>query len=78
MRENVEVRGRRLLTEGRLIVERRGDAVIRASCRGDTGDVYVLGYSPSSGWTCDCPARTRCAHLVALELVTIRPRGRVG
>lgn len=72
-RENVQVKGRRYLTEGRLTVERVGSGLIVASCRGDDGDVYQLGFDPRKGqWRCTCPARGRCCHLVALRLVTRR------
>ena len=72
-RENASVKGRRLLTEGRLIVERvDGDRIV-ASCRGDSGAVYALGYDPArQEWRCTCPARGYCSHLVALQLVTVR------
>jgi uncharacterized Zn finger protein len=73
-RENAETKGRRYLTEGRLTVEWVDGAEIRASCLG-AGQVYRLGYVPG-GWACDCPAFGRCAHLVALQLVTLSPRVR--
>lgn len=38
-----------------------------ATCRGD-GTAYSLGHD-HAGWYCNCPARTRCAHLYALGLV---------
>ena len=64
-----------MLTEGRLRVlrvERSG--LIVAECRGDSGEVYALGFDPWHGeWRCTCPAKTRCAHLVALMLVTTAP-----
>jgi uncharacterized Zn finger protein len=66
-RDNVETRGRRLLLEGRvaiLLVHRRR---VFASVRGDSGTSYQAGYI-GNRWVCDCPARTRCAHLVALQL----------
>jgi uncharacterized Zn finger protein len=71
--DNVETKGRRLLTEGRLIVTEVGERGVIAECRGDSGAVYTLGYRhDESRWGCTCPARGRCAHLVALQLVTIR------
>jgi hypothetical protein len=70
-RENVQAKGRRYLTEGRLIVERVDAAGIRAICRG-MGAVYTLGYE-NERWYCICPARDTCAHLTALQLVTRRP-----
>ena len=72
MRENVEAKGRRLLTEGRLTILGVRSRSIDATCRGDSAEVYRLGYRPG-GWFCDCAALGKCSHLVALELVTIRP-----
>jgi uncharacterized Zn finger protein len=73
-RESAATKGRRYLTEGRLNIEHVGDGRIVASCRGDLGDVYRLGYDPAKQeWRCTCPARQRCSHLVALQLVTRRP-----
>lgn len=74
-RENAEAKGRRLLTEGRLTVERVGcgDSYVVASCRGDSGEVYDLGFDArASEWRCTCPAKSKCSHLVALQLVTVR------
>ena len=77
MAESVDVKGRRLLGEGRLVVRTVGDAnrpgLIVASCRGDSGDIYALGYDPGKNeWRCSCEARGKCSHLVALQLVTVR------
>lgn len=74
-RENVDEKGRRLLTEGRLQVARVDpDArLIVAKCRGDSGEIYDLGFDPRSNeWRCTCEARGNCAHLVALKLVTVK------
>ncbi len=68
-RESVEAKGRRYLVEGRLVVEHVAGDEIRARCRGG-GAVYELGFSGGEWW-CGCPARGRCAHLVALGLVTV-------
>lgn len=68
-------KGRRLLTEGRLLISRVHGDLIVATCRGDSGEVYDLGFDPRNGqWRCTCPARGRCSHLVALQLVTARRR----
>jgi hypothetical protein len=75
--EDARSRGRRLVAEGRLIVRRVNAVEIRALCRGDSGEIYELGYDPSGGWWCDCIARTQCGHLYALQLVTIAPGGSV-
>lgn len=72
-RENASAKGRRLLAEGRLLIEVVDGQKIRASCRGDSGEVYRLGHDPAAGWRCGCPARTRCSHLVGLMLV-VAPR----
>ena len=72
MRENAQAKGRRLLAEGRLVVDAvLGDA-ITAHCRGDSGEVYDCGYE-RGGWYCHCPALTRCSHMIALQLVTVAP-----
>ena len=75
MREAVQVKARRYLGEGRLRVlevdEHAGTAL--AECRGN-GALYTVRRD-ERGWTCDCPARVTCAHLVALQLVTaLEPR----
>jgi uncharacterized Zn finger protein len=72
VRENAAAKGRRLLTEGRLCVlevnEHGGTA--SAEVRGDSGAMYVVGRR-EEGWFCSCPAKTRCGHLVALQLVVV-------
>ncbi len=68
-REPVHVKARRYLVEGRLIVSHVGESEIRATCRGG-GDEYQLAFAAGRGWSCSCPARSLCAHLVALQLVT--------
>ncbi len=76
-RETSEQKGRRYVIEGRLIVERVDDRSVVASCRG-SDTAYRLDFDPAGqAWRCTCPARGRCAHLVALQLVTRRP-GRRG
>ena len=74
-RESAADKGRRLLVEGRLIVERvERTGLVVASCRGDSGEVYKLGYDPGAHqWRCTCEEmKGRCSHLVALQLVTVR------
>jgi hypothetical protein len=77
MREDARARGRRLVSEGRLVLRRVDDVEILAVCRGDSGQVHELGYHPDGGWWCDCEARTQCGHLYALQLVTVAPGGSV-
>ena len=73
-RESAEAKGRRYLVEGRLRLRRVECDLVEADCRGG-GAIYQLGHD-RRGWWCSCPARGRCAHLVALQLVTVpgRPR----
>ena len=66
------VKARRLLGEGRLTVRSAGPEGVRASCRGDSGQLYRVGYQPGA-WHCDCPALGRCSHLQALMLVVVVP-----
>ena len=68
MRENAEAKGRRYLCEGRLTVEHADGRTVRGRCRGN-GAVYALTFD-GEAWDCPCPARGRCAHLVAAWLVT--------
>lgn len=70
-RESVEEKGRRYLTEGRLVVDGVIDDEVRARCRGRAD--YVLRLA-GGHWSCSCPASSRCAHLVALELVVVGGR----
>jgi hypothetical protein len=70
-REGIESKGRRLLLEHRLRVLSVHAGRIRAECRGSDA-VYRLGFSEGHWW-CHCPARGRCAHLVALQAVTTVP-----
>lgn len=67
-REDATTKGRRYVSEGRLVVQEVTPARIRAVCRG-SGTVHLLGWGRGSWW-CSCPARGLCSHLVALRLVT--------
>jgi uncharacterized Zn finger protein len=71
-RENAEAKGRRYLGEGRLTVTGVSAGRVEAECRG-FGAAYRVGWN-SDGWRCNCPARSLCAHLVALMLVVVRER----
>jgi hypothetical protein len=73
-RENFHEKAVRYLGEARLQVRMIEDAGIRATCRGDSGEIYELGFHRDR-WYCHCPAKTRCAHLQALMLVVLRPTG---
>lgn len=69
-RENKQDKAVRLLVHGRLRVTRVEGDLVMAECRGDTGRVYELGFS-AGRWSCSCPARTDCSHLIALWRVTV-------
>jgi uncharacterized Zn finger protein len=72
--ENAASRGRRYLVEGRLHVRRADEHRILARCRGDSEAVYAVGYERErEGWFCTCPAKRRCSHMVALQLVALEP-----
>lgn len=73
MRENIDAKGRRLLIEGRVYVTAVSPGIVRARVRGDRGELYRAGFEWRE-WRCDCPARGRCSHLVAVQLITIRPK----
>ena len=81
-RESAADKGRRLLAEGRLTVLHVSDSTVErapivAKCRGDSGEVYDLGYDASKDqWRCTCvEMKGKCSHLVALQLVTVKPGG---
>ena len=74
MREDARERGRRLVAEGRLVIRRVDEVEIVAVCRGDSGEIHRLGYRDARWW-CECPAKTQCGHLVALQLVCVAPGG---
>jgi hypothetical protein len=45
--------------------------LVIAQCRGDSGEVYDLGYDPmKQEWRCTCrELKGNCSHLQALKLV---------
>jgi hypothetical protein len=55
VREDVQAKGRRYLTQGRLLIWSVTFSGIEASCRGG-GALYRLGLD-GGGWWCSCPAR---------------------
>lgn len=69
MRENAAAKARRYLVEGRVLVERVDRHLVIATARGD-GAVHRCTWTPARGWSCSCPARGRCCHLLAVGLVT--------
>jgi uncharacterized Zn finger protein len=68
VRESAEVKGRRYLVEGRVIVVRVSDDRVLARVRGD-GRIYPVIFEEGV-WSCPCPARTdQCSHMKAVRLV---------
>lgn len=76
MREDAQRKGERYVSQGRLVVECVSEDAVRASVRG-AGAIHWVTWTPGEGWACSCEARTRCAHLVAVQLVTVRGEGAV-
>jgi hypothetical protein len=75
LRENVETKARRYLTEGRVRIGicNEESGIANAEVRGN-GAVYLVDHD-ERGWSCDCQARTECAHIAALKCVMVlRPR----
>ena len=67
-KEPKRVKAIRLLVTGRLRVWHVSHDLIQADCRGDSGEIYTLGWRDGL-WSCSCPARTDCSHLGALWCV---------
>jgi uncharacterized Zn finger protein len=73
-RENVDTKGRRYLCEGRIFLKEVSRGLVWARVRG-SDEVYVVK-GDRFGWSCSCAARGKCSHLVAVQLVTLRPKKR--
>ena len=73
MRENADVKARRYLAEGRLVLEVVTASAVRATVRGD-GALHRVTWDRGR-WACSCPARGRCSHMFAVGLVTAPERG---
>ena len=71
-RENAAAKARRLLGEGRVMVQFAVGGLIEADVRGDSGHVYHVLHSPGK-WSCPCEARGRCSHVRAVMLVAAVP-----
>jgi uncharacterized Zn finger protein len=68
MRENRGTKARRLLAEGRVVVDRVQGRQVRAYVRGDSGDFYEVTHDKGT-WSCDCVNPGGCSHVEALRLV---------
>ena len=72
-RESAHDKARRLLTEGRLTVRHIDERSAVARCRGDSAQIYSLGYDRNR-WFCSCACATaQCSHLKALRLIVLEP-----
>jgi uncharacterized Zn finger protein len=79
--ETKQQKAERYLTTGRLTILSVGTTrtAVLANVKGDSGEVYALGYDLNdNAWRCTCEANAKyhreCSHLVALKLVTVRPK----
>ncbi len=70
--ESATTKAKRYLAEGRVIVSRVEPGRVDATVRGDAA-LWRVTYR-HGGWNCPCPARSRCAHLLALGLITAPDR----
>lgn len=72
MRESAHAKARRLLVEGRVRVleAHEDDGVFAAEVRGDHAALYVVSHD-ADGWSCSCPTRGECSHLLACELIVV-------
>jgi hypothetical protein len=67
-REALTDKAARLLADHRLRITRLDGEHVQAVIHGDHG-TYRLGHR-NGRWTCSCPARIECAHIIALTRVT--------
>ena len=69
-RENAQTKAMRYLVEGRIIIRFVDGERVLARVRGRA--VYDVEHQAGSGWSCSCPARGRCAHILAVSHVVAR------
>lgn len=68
MRENRATKARRLLIEGRVVIDDVRGRQVRAFVRGDSGTFYEVTHDKGT-WLCDCVNPTGCSHIEALRLI---------
>ena len=68
MREDFQAKARRLLCEGRVVIDLARGRYIRAYVRGDSGTFWEVIHDKGV-WSCPCPS-SRCSHVLAAQLVT--------
>jgi uncharacterized Zn finger protein len=66
-RESADAKARRYLSEGRVTVVAVAVEHVDAIVKGDAA-LWRVTYR-RGGWHCPCPAKGRCAHLLALGLI---------
>jgi hypothetical protein len=67
VRENTTAKAGRYLKEGRVIITAVAPGHVTAIARGDRRLYRVTYQHPH--WSCTCPARRRCSHLIAVRRV---------
>jgi uncharacterized Zn finger protein len=67
-RENRATKARRLLSEGRVIVDIVRGRYVRSFVRGDSGEFYEVVHDKGI-WSCDCVNSGACSHVEALRLI---------
>ncbi|MGI8790287.1 MAG: hypothetical protein ACR2I4_05325 [Actinomycetota bacterium] len=74
-REPAAMKAERYLVSGRLQIHAADAFSASATVRGDSGELYRVIHDHGL-WQCSCPARTRCAHLLALARVWLAPESK--
>lgn len=69
-KENAATKSRRLLIESRVLIRRVDDRGVLAAVRGDSGAIRTVVYE-GGHWSCDCEARGRCSHVLAVAAVVV-------
>lgn len=69
-KENVATKARRLLIEGRVQVRRLDSQGVLSHVRGDSGVLRTVTYEAGL-WSCDCPYRGACSHVMAVQAVVV-------
>jgi uncharacterized Zn finger protein len=67
----VTTKAARYLAAGRVLLLEVAPARVAATVRGTAPDPYVVAWTRATDWTCTCPAIGQCAHLAAVQAVTV-------
>jgi hypothetical protein len=71
-RENASTKAMRYLVEGRVQIAHCGPDGVQAFVRG-SGHLHRVEHRSDQPWTCTCPAKSRCSHLLAVQHVVVAP-----